>query len=416
MPHAALASRTATRRWRLGRRTAGCAALLLGILALAPLAPAQIRVTPASARGGVKFGEPWARVPPAFRESIRFPAWEPPADLAAWQANGRAATRATLLQLLGELPPRPAPPAVRVTRRERRDDHDVEFFEFFNGVDLTVTGALLLPRNAPRRVPAIIALHTWSGTKEDLLLDARSYENVGPTLVRAGYVVAAIDGCFHGERIGRGPNDPTTPPGQSASAVKQRQQQSLSGLYLWQGRTLWGMMLREQQCLVDYLQTRPEVDAQRIGATGMSLGNTTAWWLAALDDRIKVIVGVACFTRLEQLIAHGQVQAHGLYYFVPGMLRHFDTEAVFSVVAPRPMLQLNGDGDTTCPPDGIEILERKVGDVYRLHDLGDNFRSILYRDTGHEYLPEMKAEMLRWFQKHLPVDSLRDVPRTEVTR
>jgi dienelactone hydrolase len=246
-------------------------------------------------------------------------------------------------------------------------------------------------------------MHTWSGTKEDLLLDEKNYENVGPRLVRAGYVVAAIDGCFHGERIGRGPNDTRNPPGQSASSIKQKQQQSLMGLYLWQGRTLWGMMLREQQCLLDYLQTRREVNPAQMGATGMSLGNTTAWWLAALDDRVRAVVGVACFTRLEQLIAHGQVQAHGLYYFVPGMLRHFDTEAVFAVVAPRPMLQLNGDGDTTCPPDGIEMLERKIDGVYRLHGQPENFRSVIYRGTGHEYLPEMKDEMVRWFEKHLPV-------------
>ena len=63
--------------------------------------------------------------------------------------------------------------------------------------------------------------------------------------------------------------------------------------FLWQGRTLWGMMLRDEQCLLDYLATRPEVDMTRVGATGMSMGCTRAWWLAAIDDRIRVVVGVA---------------------------------------------------------------------------------------------------------------------------
>ena len=385
-------------RWRKAHAFR-CTALAL-ILAVAG---AQERVTPAHAKGGIAWGDPWANVPPTFKASITFPTWQPPSDLQRWQSTERAQTRATLLGLLGELPARPFAKDVRVTRREERADHTVEHFEFFNGVDMTVTGALLLPRGATKPAPAIIALHTWSGTKEDLLLDEKNYENVGPRLVRAGYVVAAIDGCFHGERIGRGPNDTRPVTGQSAGNIKQKQQQSLMGLYLWQGRTLWGMMLREQQCLIDYLQSRREVNPAQIGATGMSLGNTTAWWLAAIDDRVQAVVGVACFTRLEQLIAHGQVQAHGLYYFVPGMLRHFDTEAVFAVVAPRPMLQLNGDGDTTCPPDGIEILERKIAGVYGLHGRPENFRSVLYRRTGHEYLPEMKDEMVKWFQRHLPV-------------
>ena len=379
----------------------GAAALAaLGILLAAT---AQERITPARAKGGVTWGEPWANVPPAFRSSIRFPDWQPPSDLKRWQSSGRAETRATLRSLLGELPPRPPPADARVVGREERDDFTVEHFEFFNGLDMWVPGTLLVPRRLTRRAPAIIALHTWSGTKEDLLLDETNYENVGPRLARAGYIVAAIDGCFHGSRIGRGPNDTRTTGGHNPGNIKQRQQQALMGLYLWQGRTLWGVMLHEQLCLIDYLQARSDVDPARIGATGMSLGNTTAWWLAALDDRVQAIVGVACFTRIEQLIAHGQVQAHGLYYFVPNLLRHFDTEAVFSVVAPRPMLQLNGDGDTTCPPDGIAILEEKVGGVYRLHGAPGNFRSVIYRKTGHEYLPEMKDEMVKWFQKHLPV-------------
>lgn len=384
-------------RFRLMRRL--FAPLLLTLLA-ATAGFAQVRVTPQSAKGGIAFGEPWMKVPPAFRESIRFPDWPMPSNLARWQTQDRPRTRQTLLSLLGELPARPQPLAVRVIRREQRGDHAVEHIEFFNGVDMQVPGIVLVPPNA-RRAPAIIVMHTWSGTKEDLLLNTDNYEHVGTQLVRQGYVVAAIDGYFHGERIGRGPND-NDDARASPSQIKQRQQQALHGLNLWLGRTLWGMMIRDQQCLVDYLQSRPDVDPAKIGATGMSLGNTTGWWLAALDERVKAVVGVACFTRLEQLIAHGQVQAHGLYYFVPNMLKHFDTEAVFAVVAPRPMLQLNGDGDTTCPPDGIAVLEEKMGAVYQLYGHPENFRSVIYRRTGHEYLPEMKAEMIAWFRRHLP--------------
>jgi hypothetical protein len=50
------------------------------------------------------------------------------------------------------------------------------------------------------------------------------------------------------------------------------------------------------------------------------------------------------------------------------------------------------------------VLERKIGAVYELYGKPDAFRSVLYKDTGHEYLPEMRAEMIRWFQRHLPVE------------
>ena len=46
------------------------------------------------------------------------------------------------------------------------------------------------------------------------------------------------------------------------------------------------------------------------------MGSTRAWWLAAVDDRIACAVGVACLTRYQNLIAHGQLRQHGVYYFV----------------------------------------------------------------------------------------------------
>jgi hypothetical protein len=85
------------------------------------------------------------------------------------------------------------------------------------------------------------------------------------------------------------------------------------------------------------------------------------------------------------------------------LLKHFDSEAIYACVAPRPMLQLSGDQDHNAPPDGVEMLEKKLSAVYRLYGKPENFRSVLYRNTGHEYLPEMRTEMVRWFEKHLPV-------------
>jgi len=152
---------------------------------------------------------------------------------------------------------------------------------------------------------------------------------------------------------------------------------------------------------LDYLVTRPEIDPERIGVEGMSMGSTRAWWLAALDERVKVVVGVACFTRYKELIEQRQLRAHGIYYFVPGMLNHFDTEAVMGLIAPRPFLVLTGDSDLGSPLSGMRILENKLSEVYGLYDKQDQFKSIIYEKTGHVYTDEMKIEMLNWFVNHL---------------
>ena len=133
-----------------------------------------------------------------------------------------------------------------------------------------------------------------------------------------------------------------------------------------------------------------------------------SWWLAAVDDRIAAAVGVACLTRYQNLIAHGQLRAHGVYYFSFGLLKHFDTEAVLALIAPRPFLALTGDLDAGSPADGIRVLEEKAGAAYAALGAREKFRSVLYPGVGHAYTPEMRAEMLRWFGRWLQPAPGRD--------
>ena len=76
----------------------------------------------------------------------------------------------------------------------------------------------------------------------------------------------------------------------------------------------------------------------------------------ALDERIQTGVAVACLTRYQNLIEHEALKAHGIYYFVPKLLNHFDTEAVVALIAPRPVLFMNGDQDGGSPVDGIAAI------------------------------------------------------------
>jgi dipeptidyl aminopeptidase/acylaminoacyl peptidase len=357
---------------------------------------AQVRVTPKAAKGATPEGEPWADVPEAFR-NLNIPDWPVPTDLDKWQKTDRAKTRETLVKCLGELPSRREPAKVKVTKTEDHDGYTLERFEFSNGFDAVVTGVLLIPKERKGPAPAIVLLHGHGSSKETVCVNEKDQQCVGPMLVKRGYVVASIDTYFCGDRVGKGP------AGKREDNKGGGEEATLFKLNLWMGRTLWGMMVRDQRCLLDYLCTRPEVDKDHIGASGMSMGCTGSWWLAAVDDRVKAVVGIVCFTRYTELIAHGNMRAHGIYYYVPGLLSHFDTEAIYALIAPRPMLMLSGDQDGGAPTDGIVVLEKKLGLMYKLYDKGDRFRSVVYKNTGHEYLPEMKEEMAAWFEKYLPV-------------
>ena len=71
---------------------------------------------------------------------------------------------------------------------------------------------------------------------------------------------------------------------------------------LWKGQVMWGMMVYDSLRAVTTWSSRPDVDASRIGTLGISMGSTMAWWVAALDERVKVCVDICCLTDFQALI------------------------------------------------------------------------------------------------------------------
>lgn len=326
-----------------------------------------------------------------------------PKTREAWEVQ-RSGIRKTLWQLLGKLPARPSVPKVETLQREDRGDYVLEKFQFDNGAGATVPGYLLLPKTGGKKAPAILYCHWHGGQyevgKEEIFQANHTPEAPGPTLAKRGYVVIAIDAYCFGERNDKGPAGlfPTT---NAVTGLGSARELSASKFNLWVGRTLWGMMLRDDLMALDYLMTRPEVDAGNVGVTGMSLGATRSWWLMALDDRIKTGVPVACMTRYQDLLRADAIPAHGIYYFVPGMLNHFDTEAVIGCIAPRPVLFMTGDSDRGSLVEGIREIEKSVKPIFALYGNPSHFENVIYPGLGHKYLPEMWAKMLEFMDKNL---------------
>ena len=341
-----------------------------------------------------KLQQPWDGVPDDFGK-LPIGKLDVPKDLASWKAQ-RAKVKSVVVNALGEMPPRPSPSNVKVIKADKKNGWRIEKFVFHNGVDSLVPGYIAIPEDGRQRHPAILTMHGHSSSKENMFGYEPTSQDVAELLVKNGYVVLGIDNYFNGERKGKGPA--------GSLETMQRgsdQEMSLFKLNLWLGRTLWGMMLRDEQMALDYLASRPEVDPERIGAQGMSMGSTRSWWLGAIDDRIKAVVGVACFTRYEDLIAIRALRAHGIYYFVPGVLKHFDSEGVMALLAPRPFLALTGDRDAGSPPEGMKKLEAILNRFYKLYAKPEAFRSVIYPETGHVYNDDQKRKMVDWFNRYL---------------
>lgn len=324
------------------------------------------------------------------------PAFKPGSSRAAWERQ-RAQIRRQLWQVLGRLPPRPKKPAVEILSRNDRGDYVLEKFQFANGAGAMVPGYLFLPKTSAKKSPAILYCHWHGGQydigKEEMLRTNALPEAAGPALAKKGFVVLGIDAYCFGERNGQGPGGAAEKGGAGELTA--------SKFNLWVGRSLWGMIVRDDLMALDYLCTRKEVDASRIGVTGISMGATRTWWIMALDDRPKTGVAVACLTRYQDLILTEGLKYHGIYYFVPGMLNYFDTEAVVALAAPRPMLFMTGDQDWGSPVDGLRKIEAAVRPVYRLYKAEEHLENTIYPGLGHVYTPEMWARTQSWMEEHL---------------
>jgi dienelactone hydrolase len=357
--------------------------VLIGLLMLTLVLPSP----PTMSQTNIN-AEAWlakAQLPPPF---------DPGQSKAGWEKK-RFKIRKELWDLLGKLPARPKAPKVEMLSREDKGEFVVEKFQFDNQAGAVVPGYILLPKKASTKSPAILYCHWHGGEyeigKEELFQSKHTPELPGPTLAKRGYVVLGVDAYCFGERNGHGPGTERGRDGEMTA----------SKFNLWVGRTLWGMILRDDLMALDYLASRKEVDPKRIGAIGMSMGATRAWWLMALDDRLKTGVPICCLTRYQNLIQRDLLKAHGIYYFVPNVLNHFDTEAIVALIAPRPVLFLDGDQDGTSPVDGIRAIEAAVRPVYRLYGREKAFQSIVYAGQGHLYTPGMWQRTLDWLDEKL---------------
>lgn len=305
----------------------------------------------------------------------------------AREISTAAAQRAALYALLGDLPPRDRSLSAQITGRQELPNAWLETLVLdLNGLE-PVPAYFMVPKTQTGRVPVVIYNHSHGdaydiGKKE--LLAPRSYlqpQSYGEALTQRGYAVLCIDHWCFGER-------------QALTELEQFK------LMLWQGRVLWGMMVYDSLRAVDYVTTRPDVNPDRIGTLGMSMGSSMAWWLAALDPRVKVCVDICCLTDAQALIEARGLNGHGIYYYVPGLLKHFTTSTINALIAPRPHLGLEGNLDPLTPADGLDRIDAALRDVYAQVGAPEAWRMSRY-NSAHVEAPGMREEALAWLARWL---------------
>ncbi|MCL2462121.1 MAG: dienelactone hydrolase family protein [Defluviitaleaceae bacterium] len=299
----------------------------------------------------------------------------------------KQAEREKLYSLLGDLPPRDRPISARTLSHEERDGYTLEKLMLdLNGVE-EVPAYFVKPAGGAPKPPVVLFCHSHGGyyfLGKDELIKGNTYMYTPPyaeALTKQGYAALCIDYWLFGERSGRDETE-------------------LFKEMLWNGQVLWGMMVYDQLRAIDYLQTRGDVDAGRLASLGMSMGSTMSWWLAALDERIKVCVDICCLTDFRTLIEKKGLNGHGIFYYVPSLLKYFGTADINALIAPRPHLAVAGIYDLLTPEEGLDRVDLALKNAYAAENAADAWKLTKY-PVAHQETAGMREEVLEFLEKWL---------------
>jgi dienelactone hydrolase len=262
-----------------------------------------------------------------------------------------------------------------------------------------VPGIIVRSEKAAARRPAVILLHGTGDSKEGLL------DLAGELAIR-GFLAVAIDGRYHGERTKTGYDD----------AILRAYLTGKEHPFLYD--TVWDVMR-----LIDYLETRDDVDPKRIGLMGISKGGMETYLAAATDPRIAVAVPFISVQSFRWALDSNAWQARvgtiqsalagaarheratldadfvRTFYdrVVPGIYSTFDGPAMLPLIAPRPLMVINGDSDSLTPLPGVMLAANSASDAYAKAGAKERFLLIVQRNTGHSVNDDSLRAAIDWF-------------------
>ncbi|MCC6491034.1 MAG: dienelactone hydrolase family protein [Candidatus Hydrogenedentes bacterium] len=328
-------------------------------------------------------------------------------DFFLWRNRARKAYIKTL-----QTPPPRAPFNPQVIAEEDRGTYIARKLAINISADERVKAYLLMPKGGGP-FPAIVALHDHGahfsigkekvirpfGESEERVADAVDWvtkyyggDFIGDELAKRGYVVFATDALFWGDRGRYG-------------GVKYEDQQALGANMLQLGRSWAGNIVWDDIRSAEFVQSLAEVDADRIGCVGLSMGSHRTWSLAAATDIIKAGAAICWMGDTKTLASPGNNQTTGQSSFSmihPGIRALLDYPDVASIACPKPMLFFNGTEDSLFPVPGVEAAYAKMRAVWESQGAGDRLETKLW-PVPHEFNAAMQAEAFDWMDKWVKV-------------
>ena len=332
------------------------------------------------------------------------------------------------------------PPALpvggEVLGREERDGFHIERVQIRATEAHSIPGWLLVPSQQRRRLPGVVAIHCHGGCyvlghekilsrPEDPEYAVRYREQAygrpyAEYLARRGFVVLVIDGFYFGSRrlaVESLAPDNAVPSMRSALAALANLKpkstewysavdrvcgdfEHLTAKTIFAAGATWpGMLVWDDRRSVDYLCSRPEVDPDRIGCIGLSIGGLRTSHLVAADPRIKAACIVGWMTTFRTQL-HKHLRHHTWMIYVPGQYAAMDFPDAVGMMAPNALLVQQCSRDSLYPMEGLKASVAKLEAIWSKAGVPDRFRGT-FHDLPHSFTPPMQEEAFDWLEKWL---------------
>ncbi|MEK7678226.1 MAG: prolyl oligopeptidase family serine peptidase [Verrucomicrobiota bacterium] len=289
--------------------------------------------------------------------------------------------------MLGLWPrPEKTPLRATITRTLDQGDYAIDMLHYQSRPGLYVTANLYRPAKAEagERLPAILYVCGHSGRGRNG--NKTAFQSHGIWFARHGYVCLMVDTLQLGEIAGL-----------HHGTYREGRWWWLSRGYTPAGVECWNGLRG-----LDYLVSRPDVDPERVGVTGISGGGAATFWIAAADERVKVAVPVSGMADLLSYVPNRVINGHCDCMFLYNTYQ-WPWTRLAALVAPRPLLFVNSDHDSIFPMDANERVINRLERLYSLYgagDLTDSFVSI----GGHAYRKDIRQATYRFLNTHLKND------------
>lgn len=311
------------------------------------------------------------------------------------------------MDMLGLWPlPEKTPLRATVTGTLEREGVVIEKLHYQSKPGLYVTANLYRPKASKGKLPAVLYVCGHSGKGRDG--NKTAFQDHGMWFASNGYVCLVLDtlqlgeipGVHHGT-YGR--------PWIHAKAYGLKDRDKLENRWWWRaaGYTPAGVECWNGVRGIDYLVSRPDVDADRIAVTGISGGGAATFWIAAADERVKCAVPVSGMSDLESYVKNKVINGHCDCMFLINAYG-WEWTTIAALVAPRPLLFANSDNDRIFPMDGNRRIIERLRKLYKMYGKGELVDEHVSKG-GHDYRPDLRVAIFKFINQHVKNDTTTPV-------